>query len=42
MNFTQAYGLPGGQAVGLGFPCMHVLALFDATTGFVRRLGVPR
>jgi hypothetical protein len=32
------FGLPGGQAVGLGFPCMHLLALFDAGTGFLRRL----
>jgi hypothetical protein len=34
----HAYGLPGGQVVGLGFPCMHLLALFDASTGFLRRL----
>lgn len=34
----RAYGLPGGQAVGLGFPCLHLLTLFDATTGFLRRL----
>lgn len=38
LALQRAYGLPGGQAVGLGFPCMHLLALFDATTGFVRRL----
>jgi hypothetical protein len=37
-TLQRAYGLPGGQAIGLGFPCMHLLALFDATTGFLRRL----
>ena len=34
----RAYGLPGGQKVGWGFPCLHLLAVFDATTGFLRRL----
>ena len=34
----REFGLPGGQAVGLGFPCMHLLAVFDAATGFLRRL----
>src|SRR5580765_4723965 len=37
-GLQQAYGLPGGQVVGIGFPCVHLLALFDATTGFLRRL----
>jgi hypothetical protein len=32
----QAYfGQPGGQAKGCGFPVAHVLALFDAATGFL-------
>jgi hypothetical protein len=29
------YGQPGGQAKGCGFPVMHLLALFDAATGFL-------
>jgi Transposase DDE domain len=34
----QAYGQHPSQAAGLGFPALHVLALFDAATGFLRRL----
>lgn len=34
-ELQQAYGQPGGQAKGCGFPVMHLLALFDAATGFL-------
>ena len=37
-ELQQEYGQPGMQAVGVGFPAMHLLALFDASTGFLRRL----
>ena len=33
-----AYGQHGMQAVDVGFPIMHLLALFDATTGFLLRM----
>jgi hypothetical protein len=31
----QAYGQPGGQKPGCGFPVMHLLALFHAASGFL-------
>lgn len=31
----EAFGQPGRQAPGCGFPVMHVLAMFHATTGFL-------
>ena len=31
----QAFGQPGAQKPGCGFPVMHLLALFHATTGFL-------
>jgi hypothetical protein len=31
----QAFGQPGAQKPGCGFPLMHVLALFHATTGLL-------
>jgi hypothetical protein len=31
----KAFGQPGAQKPGCGFPVMHVLALFHATTGFL-------
>jgi hypothetical protein len=34
----EAYGQPGGQKPGCGFPVMHLLALFDAATGFLIRV----
>jgi Transposase DDE domain len=35
----KAYGQPGGQKPGCGFPVMHLLALFDAATGFLIRVA---
>jgi hypothetical protein len=36
------FGQPGGQAVGCGFPTAHLLALFDAHTGYlVHALPAP-
>lgn len=31
----EAYGQPGGQKVGCGFPTARLLALFDAATGMI-------
>src|SRR5579859_1207413 len=37
-----AYGQPGGQRPGCGFPVMHLLALFHAATGFLIQVaGAP-
>jgi hypothetical protein len=37
-----AYGQPGGQRPGCGFPVMHLLALFHAATGFlIQAAGAP-
>jgi hypothetical protein len=37
-----AYGQPGAQAPGCGFPVMHLLALFHAATGFLLHVaGAP-
>lgn len=32
-----AFGQPGGQTPGCGFPVAHMLALFDHRTGYLRR-----
>jgi DDE family transposase len=38
----KQFGQPGGQAPGCGFPVMHLLALFHATTGFLLNVvGAP-
>lgn len=37
-ELQRTYGQSGMQAVGVGFPTMHVLALFDAATGFLWRM----
>jgi hypothetical protein len=34
----KAFGQPGRQKPGCGFPVMHLLALFQATTGFLRNV----
>lgn len=34
-ELQEHFGQPGAQAPGCGFPVMHVLALFHATTGFL-------
>jgi hypothetical protein len=34
-ELQKEYGQPGGQKPGCGFPVMHLLALFHATTGFL-------
>jgi hypothetical protein len=31
----EKYGQPGGQAPGCGFPVMHLMAMFQAATGFL-------
>src|SRR5437588_1299148 len=33
----EAFGQPGGQAPGCGFPTAHLLVLFDAHAGFLLR-----
>jgi hypothetical protein len=41
-ELQKAYGQPGAQKPGCGFPVMHLLALFDATTGFLLNVaGAP-
>src|SRR5256884_5208883 len=34
-QLQEAFGQPGAQKPGCGFPVMHLLALFHATTGFL-------
>lgn len=34
-ELQKEYGQPGGQKPGCGFPVMHLLALFHASTGFL-------
>jgi hypothetical protein len=34
-ELQEAFGQSGGQAAGCGFPTAHLLALFDAHTGFL-------
>jgi len=36
-ELQEAFGQPGGQAPGCGFPTAHLLVLFDAHTGFLHR-----
>ena len=41
-ELQQAFGQPGAQKRGCGFPVMHLLGLFHATTGFLLNLvGAP-
>lgn len=37
-ELQKAFGQPGGQKVGCGFPVAHLLALFDFGTGFLLRV----
>ena len=39
-ELQEAFGQPGAQAVGCGFPVAHLLALFDAHTGVLLK-AVP-
>lgn len=34
-ELQEAYGQPGSQKAGCGFPVMHLLGLFDAASGFL-------
>lgn len=34
-ELRQAFGMPGGQAPGCGFPVAHLLVLFNAATGLL-------
>lgn len=41
-DLQNAFGQPGGQKPGCGFPVMHVLALFHAATGLLVQIaGAP-
>ena len=41
-ELQEAFGQPGAQKPGCGFPVMHLLALFHASTGFLLNLvGAP-
>jgi Transposase DDE domain len=35
----RKYGQPGAQAPGCGFPVMHLMAVFQATTGFLIKIA---
>jgi hypothetical protein len=37
-ELQEAFGQPGGQRKGCGFPVAHFLALFHAQTGFIQRV----
>ncbi|MGE3777262.1 MAG: IS4 family transposase [Pirellulaceae bacterium] len=37
-ELQRAFGQPGGQACGCGFPVAHLLTLFHASTGFLLRI----
>jgi len=37
-ELQDAFGQPGAQKKGCGFPVAHVLALFEADTGFLQRI----
>ena len=37
-ELQEAFGQPGNQAKGCGFPVAHILALFHADTGFLHRI----
>jgi hypothetical protein len=36
-ELQEAFGQPGAQAAGCGFPTAHLLVLFDAHAGFLRK-----
>jgi hypothetical protein len=38
-ELQKKYGQPGAQAPGCGFPVMHLMALFQAATGFLMSLA---
>jgi hypothetical protein len=38
-ELQAAFGLPGGQAPGCGFPVAHLMTLFNATTGCLLRIA---
>ena len=38
LELQEAFGQPGNQKKGCGFPVAHFLALFNADTGFLRRV----
>lgn len=41
-DLRAAFGQPGNQAAGCGFPVAHLLAVFEASTGYlVRALAAP-
>jgi hypothetical protein len=41
-DLQGAFGQPGGQAPGCGFPVAHLLAVFEARTGYlVRAIAAP-
>lgn len=37
-ELQEAFGQPGGQRAGCGFPVAHILALFHAGTGFLAKV----
>jgi hypothetical protein len=39
-ELREAFGQPGAQAPGCGFPVAHLLALFEARTGYLLRVAV--
>jgi hypothetical protein len=39
-ELQEFFGQPGGQAAGCGFPVAHLLALFEAATGYLLRVAV--
>jgi hypothetical protein len=39
-ELQEFFGQPGGQAPGCGFPVAHLLALFEAATGYLLRVAV--
>jgi hypothetical protein len=39
-ELQECFGQPGEQAAGCGFPVAHLLALFEAATGYLLRVAV--
>jgi hypothetical protein len=39
-ELQEAFGQPGAQAAGCGFPVAHLLAVFEASTGYLLRAAV--
>jgi hypothetical protein len=39
-ELQECFGQPGGQAAGCGFPVAHLLAVFEAETGYLLRAAV--